>query len=106
MMRGWVIEKLRERQTDLVQPRPIQIAEDDALLRFVLRGFNQMHLRAEIFPGLTVIDESIDPGPELRVHRIGKFVLPPEMKRQIGFQMRKDDARQQIGARSFEQKRK
>ena len=87
MMRGRVIEKLRERETDFVQPRPIQIAEHDALLRFVLRGLDQTHLRVEIFPGFAVVDEPIDPGPELRIHRIGKFVLPPEMKRQIGIQM-------------------
>ena len=75
-------------------------------LGFVLRAVSTRRICARNFPIVAVVDEAIDPGPELRIHRIGKFLLPPEMKRQIGIQMRKDDARQQICARSFEQKRK
>ena len=95
MMRRRVIEELRDGAANFVEPRPIQIAEHDALLGFVLRGFDQTHLRIEIFPIVAVVNQAIDPGPKLRVHRIVKFALPPEMQRQIGIQMRKDNARQQ-----------
>ena len=54
-----------------------------------------MHLRAKIFPALAVIDHSIDPRPKLRIHRFAEFLLPPEIKRQVGIQMRENYAWQQ-----------
>ena len=102
-MRSGVVEELREREAKVVQPRPIQVAQNDALLGFASRGLNQLHLRAEIFPGLAVVDESVDPFPELRVHRVMEFALPPKIKRQIGIELRKNHVRQEPGAWAFEQ---
>src|SRR5205085_2589294 len=106
MMRRRMIEKLRDRVTHLVEPRPIEIAKHDSLFRFLLRGSDETHLRAKIFPPLTVEDQSIDPGPKLRVHRVGKIVLPPKIKWQIGIEMGKNDARQKFYARTFQRERK
>src|SRR6266516_4955745 len=87
------------------EARPIQIAEHEPLPRFSLRGLDQPKLALEIFPGLTVVDQSIDPGPKLRIHRIGKFILPPKIKRQIGIKVRENNIRQQIDRESFQKKR-
>src|SRR5438477_8047274 len=63
-----------------------------------------MHLRVKISPALTVIDDSIDPRPKLRIHRITEFLLPPEIKRQVGIQMREHYAWQQARTTASEQK--
>ena len=91
MMRGRMIEELRERETNLVQSRPIQVAEDDALFCLCLRGVHETHLRLKIAPWLAVVDDSIDPRPKLRIHRLAKFVLPP--KRRIRIQVRENNIR-------------
>src|SRR4030095_11946057 len=103
MMRSGMIEELREREAKVVQSRPIQVTQDQALLRFALGCFDQRHLRGKIFPAVAVVDESGDPLPELRVHRVMEFLLPPKIKRQIGIQIREDDAWQLCGASAFEQ---
>ena len=90
-----MIEELRERKANVVQPRPVQVAKHDALVSFFLCGLQQTHLRAEIFPAVAVVDNSIDPRPKLRVHRLTEFFLPPKVKGQIGIQVRENDARQQ-----------
>src|SRR5438046_2623759 len=100
-----MVEELRQGVTDLVEPGPIQITQDDPLFGFLLRGFNQSHLFVEISPGLAVEDQSIDPSPKLRVHVVREIVLPPKIKRKIGVEMRKHDARQPFDARSLERKR-
>ena len=99
-----MVEKLGNGISHFVQAGPIQIAENDALLRFVLRGFDQAHLLIEIFPGLAVENQAIDQGPELRIHGLRKIVLPPEIKRKIGIEMRENNARQKFHAWSFKQK--
>src|SRR5438046_7067009 len=103
MMRCRVIEELGKREADPVQPGPIQIAKHNTLFRFLLRGLNQSHLRAKIFPGLTVIDYTIDPCPKLPVHRLTKLALPPKVKRQVRIQVRKYDACPPIRASSSSQ---
>src|SRR6266480_5535727 len=103
MMRGRMIEELREREADLIQPRPIQIAKYDPLPGFLLRGLDQVHLCGKILPRLAVVDDTIDPGPKLRVHWFVKFLLPPKIKGQVRIQVRKNDARQQLRTRPFEQ---
>ena len=92
MVRRRVIEELRERKTDFVEPCPIQIAKDDSLFCFLLRGFHEAHLGAKIFPCLAIVNYAIDPGPELWIHRLTKFALPPEIERQIRIQVRENDA--------------
>src|SRR6202011_3450698 len=104
MMRRRMIEKLRDGGTHLVEPRPIEIAKHDSLLRFLLRGFDQAHLRVKIFPRLAIEYQSIDPLPKLRIHRFGEIVLPPKIKREIGVEMGKDNARQECHARTFQRK--
>src|SRR5207302_7174568 len=103
MMRSRMIEELRQREAKVVQPRPIQVAQDQALLRFALSGFDQRHLRGKIFPAVAVVDESVDPLPELRVHRVMEPPLPPEIKWQVGIQIGEDDAWQLCGASAFDQ---
>ena len=100
-----MIKKLRDGETQLHKSRPIQIAEDDALFGFGARLLDQTHLRVEIAPRLTVVDQAINPGPKVRIHRIAEFTLPPQIKWKIGIEMRKDNARQQLHARTFERKR-
>ena len=36
-----MVEELRQGVTDLVEPGPIQITQDDPLFGFLLRGFNR-----------------------------------------------------------------
>ncbi len=43
-----LIKKLRDGVADLVESRPIEIAKHDALFRFLLRGFDETHLRAKV----------------------------------------------------------
>src|SRR5205807_9214655 len=105
MVRRGVIEKLSDGVADLVEPCPIQIAEHDPLFCFLFRSFDEMHLRVEIFPSLAVENQSIDPGPKLRIHFLGEIVLPPEIERQVGIEMRKDDTGEKFRARTLEQKR-
>ena len=102
-MRSGMIKELRQRKAKVVQPRPIQVAQHQALLRFALSCFDQRHLRAEIVPAVAVVDESVDPFPELRVHRVVEFSLPPEIKWQVRIQIGEDDAWELCGASAFEQ---
>src|SRR6266478_4397961 len=81
-------------EAKVVQSRPIQVAQDQALLRFALSCFDQRHLRGKIFPAVAVVDESVDPFPELRVYRIMEFALPPKIKWQVRIQIGEDDTRQ------------
>src|SRR5262249_49722602 len=103
MMRSGMIEELREREAKVVQPRPIQVAQDQALLRFALSCFDQRHLSGKIFPAAAVVDKSVDPLPELHVHRIMEFPLPPKIKWQVRIQIGENDAWQLCGASAFEQ---
>jgi hypothetical protein len=100
-----VVEELSKREPNLDEPGPIQIAENDSLLRVGLSRFQALDLGAEIVPALAVVNNAIDPRPELRVHRVGKFALPPEIEREIGIELGKNDVRQEPRRRSFEQKR-
>ena len=52
---------------------------------------------------MAVVDESVHPLPELRVHRVMEFPLPPKIKGQVGIQIGEDDAWQLCGASAFEQ---
>ena len=81
MMRRRMIKELRERETHIVQARPIQVAKHDPLFRFFLRGLHQALLRAKIVPDLAVIDDSINPCPKLWIHRLTEFLLPPQVER-------------------------
>src|SRR5260370_40425269 len=101
MMRSGMIEELREREAKVVQPRPIQVAQDEALFRFALSCFHQRHLRGKIFPVVAIVDESVDPLPELRVHRVMEFSLPPKIKWQVRSQIGTNDAWQLGGAFAF-----
>src|SRR6476646_2425125 len=103
MMRSGMIEELRQREAKVVQPRPIQVAQNQALLRFALSCFDQRHLRGKIFPPVAVVDESVDPLPELLVHRVMEFPLPPQIKWQVRIEIGEDDAWQLCGASAFEQ---
>src|SRR5947207_14221710 len=103
MMRSGMIEELRQREAKFVQPRPIQVAQDQALLRFALSCFDQRHLCGKIFPVVTVVDESVDPFPELRVHRVMEVPLPPEIKWQVRVQIGEDAAWQLCGASALQQ---
>src|SRR2546423_109659 len=105
MMRSRMIEKLGDGQPSFIEARPVQIAQHDPLFRFLLRGLDQTHLRFEILPTLAVVDEAIDPGPKLRVHRIVQLALPPKIKRQIGIKMRENNIWKQTRARTFQPKR-
>src|SRR5262245_2096823 len=105
MMRCRMVEELGEREAKVVQSRPIQIAKNNMPVCFLLHQFEQACLRAKIAPALAVVDHSVDPGPKLWVHRLGKFLLPPKIKWQIRIQIREDDAWQLCGATPFEQER-
>src|SRR5439155_26163947 len=94
MMRGRMIEELGEREANLIQPCPIQVAKHDALSGFLLSGLDEMQLRAKILPCPAVVDDAVDPRPKLRIHRLREFVLPLEVERQVGIQMRKIKAPQ------------
>src|SRR5260370_32985549 len=104
MMRCRMIEELSECGADLVQSRPVQIAKHNPLLCFLLRGLNQAHLSGKILPRLTVVNDSIDPRPQLRFHRLMQFALPPKIKRQVRIQVREYKAWQEACAWAFEQK--
>src|SRR5580693_2810272 len=103
MMRSRMIEKLGDGVADLVESGPVQVAKYDPLLGFLFRGFDEAHLRCEISPRLAVEDQSVDPRPKLRVHRFGKIILPPKIKRQIGIEVGENNARQQFYTRPFQQ---
>src|SRR5438045_9338527 len=103
MMRCRMVEELSECEADLVQSRPVQIAKHNPLFRFLLRGLNQAHLSGKILPRLTVVNDAIDPRPQLRVHQLTKFALPPQIQRQVRIQRREYDARQQACSSSLEQ---
>ena len=92
-MRGRMIEELGECEANLVQPGLIQIAKHDPLPGFLLSGLYQMQLGAKILPSLAVIDDTVNPSPKLRIHRLRKLFLPPEVERQVGIQVRKNNAR-------------
>ena len=99
-----MIEKLRERESKSIQALPIQVAQDQAMLCFALSCFDQRHLCGEVFPAVAVVDESVHPLPEVRVHRVVEFPLPPKIKRQVRIQIGEDDARKLCSASAFEQK--
>ena len=101
-----MIEELCDRQPELDEPGPIEIAEHNALFRFRLRGFDALHLRAEVAPCLAVVDHAVDPRPKLRIHRIVKFTLPPKIKGEIGIELGEDNIRQQLRGGTFQQERK
>src|SRR4029077_301980 len=92
MMRRGMVEELRDRVTDLVESRPIEIAQDDALPGFLFGGLDRTHLGIETFPSLAVEDQSVDPCPKLRIHNLREIILPPKIERQIGIEMGENDA--------------
>src|SRR5438046_6105374 len=106
MMRRRVIEELRNSMAHLVESCPIEIAKYDPLFCFLLGSFDEMHLRAKILPRLAIEDQPIHPRPKLRVHRVGKIVLPPKVKWQVGIEVGKDNAREEFYARAFQRERK
>src|SRR4029077_11143099 len=57
-------------------------------------------------PSLAVIDYPIHPRPKLRVHRVVKFALPPEIEWKVGVEMREDNVGEQLRTRAFQAKRK
>ena len=61
MMRTRMIEELSKGDTKMNEPGPVQITQDDALFGFALCRLDQSHLRVEVAPGLTVVDQPIDP---------------------------------------------
>src|ERR1043166_921655 len=99
-----MIKELRERGAKVVQPRPIQVAQDQALLCLALSCFDQRHLRRKTFPTMAVVNESVDPLPELRVHRVMELSLPPKIKWQIRIELRKDNVWEETRAWPFEKK--
>src|ERR1043166_5402883 len=101
---GW-IEELRNCGSGFVESSPVEVTQNDSLICFFASGLYQAHLRIVIFPPVAVVNEVIDPGPQLGVERCAKIGLPPKVKRQIGIQMGKDNARQQGGAGSAETER-
>ena len=103
MMGRRMIEELRERDTQMNQALPVEIAEDDTLPRFVLCCLDQSHLFAKIPPDLAVVDDTIDPGPEVRIYRGAELFLPPEVERKVGIELRKNNVRQESALFAFEQ---
>ena len=97
-----MIEKLGESETEMNESSPIQITEHDALFGFALRHLDQAYLGVEIAPRLAVVNQSINPRPKLRVHRLGKFRLPPKIEREIGIELGKNNAREQLDHSAFE----
>src|SRR6478672_7521227 len=95
MISRGMIEELRQRDAEVHQAHPIQVTEDDAVFCFVLRRLDQLHLLIELAPGLAVVNDPIDPGPKLRIERSAKLLLPPEIERQIGVELREDDIGQE-----------
>src|SRR5436309_15354483 len=89
MMRRRMIEELRNSMAHLVESCPIEIAKYDPLFCFLLRSFDEMHLRTKILPRLAIEDQPIQPRAKLRVHGDGKIVLVPEVKWQVGFEVGK-----------------
>ena len=103
MMRTRVVEELSKSDAEMNEPGPVQITQDDALFGFALCCLDQSHLRVEVTPGLTVVDQSIDPRPKLWIHRFGEFGLPPEIKWEIGIELGKNNTGQQLYFCTFEQ---
>ena len=66
----------------------------------------RLHLRVKIAPGLAVVNHAIDPGPKLRVHRSAKFLLPPEIERQIGIELRENNVREEAAIACLGAKRR
>src|SRR5215471_9406817 len=52
---------------------------------------------------MAVVDESVDPLPELRMHRVTEFPLPPQTTWQIRIESGENDAWQLCRASAFEQ---
>src|SRR2546430_15003176 len=104
MMRAWMIEELGEGRAETNEPGPIQITQHNALFGLALRSLDQAHLGVEIVPRLAVVNQSIDPRQKLRVHRLGKFRLPPNIETEIGIELGKDNTREEFDRRAFEQK--
>jgi hypothetical protein len=94
LARCGAIEELRDGEADLHEPRPVEVAKNDAVMRFSLRRLHEPHLVLEVAPERAVVDQPVDPRPELRIDRVRQFALPPEVERQIGIEVREDDARE------------
>src|ERR1043166_6138489 len=101
MMRSRVVEELRQRITNFVEARPVQVAQDKALFGFALGRFDQSKLLVEITPVFAVENEPVYPRPKLRIHRIMQIALPPKVKREIRLEMREDDVRKKIRTCTF-----
>ncbi len=91
-----MIKQLGQGEARTEQARPVQVTEDRAL--GIERG--DLACDGELLDGLlpvgAVKDEPVDPAPELLVQRLAEFPLPPEIERQVGVQMRKDDVGQRM----------
>src|SRR5437764_57265 len=76
------IEELGNRSSDFVESRPVEIAENDSLIGFAAGSFDQVQLAFVIFPGVAVVNQIIDPGPQVGVDRGGPghypFAFGPE----------------------------
>src|SRR5262245_60392714 len=62
-----LIEQLRKRETAAEKARPCQVAKNDALPGVLLDFEKAGELLARIFPFVAVVDEAVDPGPEISV---------------------------------------
>jgi hypothetical protein len=83
VMRRRMIEELCKREANFIESCPIQVAKHDALLCLCLCGFHETHLSLKILPSLAIVNDPIDPRPELWIHRVTEFLLPPKVQRQI-----------------------
>src|SRR4030095_12828642 len=98
-----MIEKLREREAEVDEPDPVEVAEHDPLASLLLRGFDQPHLFVKVAPGLTVVDDAIDPGPGLGIDWGAELFLPPKIKWKIGIELRKNYVGQESALFALEQ---
>jgi len=97
-----VIEEAGEGKSPPVQSRPIQIAEHGSSVRQGLDFSRQGELFPGGFPGGTVKNQPIHPGPKLFVEGFAEFRLRPEAKREVGLQVRENDIREGRSAFSIE----
>src|SRR5207244_11180296 len=78
----------------------------DASRRCRRSRLEKTNLRPKVSPSRSSETQTIDPLPEVRVHRFGKIVLPTKIKRQIRIEMGKDNTRQEFYAWTFQRERK
>ena len=57
-------------------------------------------------PLVAIKKEPIDPTPQLRVKRIGQWLLPPNIEREIGIQVAKQDVPNNLRTAAVNQKRR